>query len=164
MNIWTSLLSLILFVDSLFLGLLILLQLPKKEAGLAAAFGAEQTAAIFGAGSGSALTRITKWSAGIFLFLCLMISVLTAHHTRTRDQGLGAQLDKIATGTPATPVPATVPPTALTPVALTPAATNLVVPALTPVPETPAPTPAASTPAPAPAPAVPAPAAPAPPK
>ena len=105
MNTWTALLSLILVVDALFLGLLILLQLPKKEAGLAAAFGAEQTAAIFGAGSGTALTNITKWCAGIFLFLCLLISALTAHFIRTKSRGLGAQLDKLS-AVPAAVVPA----------------------------------------------------------
>ncbi len=125
MNIWTSLLSLILLVDSLFLGLLILLQLPKKEAGLAAAFGAEQTAAIFGAGSGNALTNITKWAAGIFLFLCLLISVLTAHYNRNKDRGLGAQLDKLAATAPAV-VPAAP--------ARTPAPTNVPAPVLVPVP------------------------------
>lgn len=96
MTTFTYLLMLFLFVDALFLGLLILLQLPKKEAGLAAAFGAEQTAAIFGAGSGTALTNITKWTAGIFLFLCLLISVLTAHTNRTKDRGLGAQINAVA--------------------------------------------------------------------
>lgn len=122
MNIWTSLLSLMLFVDALILGLLILLQLPKKEAGLAAAFGAEQTAAIFGAGSGSALTKITKWAAAIFLFLCLLISALTAHYARNKDRGLGSQLDKLGVS-----APAVVPPAA-------PATTNLAVPAITPAP------------------------------
>ncbi len=101
MSTLSSLLSLFLFVDALFLGLLILLQLPKKEAGLAAAFGAEQTAAIFGAGSGTALTNITKWTAGIFLFLCLLISVLTAHDNRTKDRGLGSQINAVAASTPA---------------------------------------------------------------
>ena len=133
MNIWTSLLMLILFVDALVLGLLILLQLPKKEAGLAAAFGAEQTAALFGAGSGSALTSITKWAAGIFLLLCLVISVLTAHITRTKDRGLGSQLDKLGISAPAV-VPAA-----------TAALTNLAAPTLTPAPApavVPAPVPA----------------------
>lgn len=122
MNIWTSLLSLMLFVDALILGLLILLQLPKKEAGLAAAFGAEQTAAIFGAGSGSALTKITKWAAAIFLFLCLLISVLTARYNRNKDRGLGSQLDKLGVSAPAV-IPAAAP-----------AITNLAVPTITPAP------------------------------
>jgi len=134
MNTTTLLLSLFLFVDALFLGLLILLQLPKKEAGLAAAFGAEQTAAIFGAGSGSALTSITKWAAGIFLFLCLLISVLTAHHTRTKDRGLGAELDKLAATAPAV-APAVAPKAAP---ATTPVSTNVAAPAVVPAP-TPAP-------------------------
>lgn len=134
MNIWTNLLSLVLFVDAVFLGLLILLQLPKKEAGLAAAFGAEQTAAIFGAGSGSALTTITKWTAGIFLFLCLLISVLTAHISRAKDRGLGEQLDKAAAITPAV-----APAGALTTL---PIPTNLAAPAVAPAPAPTVPIPA----------------------
>ena len=137
MNIWNSLLSLVLFVDALLLCLLILLQLPKKEAGLAAAFGAEQTAAIFGAGSGNALTRITKWAAGIFLGLCLVISVLTAHYNSTKDRGLSAQLDKIVTTTPTTPA---------IPALAAPSPTNMSLPTLAPAPAP------ALTPAPAPAP------------
>jgi protein translocase SecG subunit len=132
MNIWTSLLMLILFVDALVLGLLILLQLPKKEAGLAAAFGAEQTAALFGAGSGSALTSITKWAAGIFLLLCLVISVLTAHITRTKDRGLGSQLDKLGISAPAVVPGATAALTNLAAPTLTPAPAPAVVPAPAP--------------------------------
>ena len=108
MNTLTALLSLVLVVDALFLGLLILLQLPKKEAGIAAAFGAEQTAALFGAGSGTALTDITKWCAGIFLTLCLLISVLTAHNLRSKTRGLSAELGKVtaAAAAPAMSAPA----------------------------------------------------------
>jgi preprotein translocase subunit SecG len=83
MSLLIGLLSLILVVSSILLCLLILVQLPKKEAGMGAAFGADQAAALFGAGSGSALTSITKWLASIFLILCLVIAVLTAYNTRT---------------------------------------------------------------------------------
>ncbi|MFM8360472.1 MAG: preprotein translocase subunit SecG [Verrucomicrobiota bacterium] len=88
MGLAIGLFTLLLVVIAAFLCLLILLQLPKKEAGVAAAFGAEQTAALFGAGSGTALSNITRWSATSFLGLCLLIAVMTAHHTRSKVQGL----------------------------------------------------------------------------
>lgn len=125
MSTITALLSLFLVVDALFLGLLILLQLPKKEAGIAAAFGAEQTAALFGAGSGTALTDITKWCAGIFLTLCLLISVLTAHTSRSKTRGLSAELGKVgaAASTPTLSAPAATAPAVTSAVqALTPLA------------------------------------------
>jgi preprotein translocase subunit SecG len=110
MQLVINLLSLILVVISLFLGLLILLQLPKKEAGITAAFGAESTAAIFGAGSGTALTTITRWSATLFLSLCFIIAVMTAQRSRSRTSKIKDLLDKPAAAapvTPGTPAPAT---------------------------------------------------------
>jgi len=110
MQLVINLLSLILVVISLFLGLLILLQLPKKEAGITAAFGAESTAAIFGAGSGTALTTITRWSATLFLSLCFIIAVMTARQSRSRTSKIKDLLDKPAAAapvTPGTPAPAT---------------------------------------------------------
>jgi preprotein translocase subunit SecG len=110
MQLVINLLSLILVVISLFLGLLILLQLPKKEAGITAAFGAESTAAIFGAGSGTALTTITRWSATLFLSLCFIIAVMTAQQSRSRTSKIKDLLDKPAAAapvTPGTPAPAT---------------------------------------------------------
>jgi preprotein translocase subunit SecG len=86
MSIVISLLTLVLVVVALLLGLLVLVQLPKKEAGIGAAFGAESTAAIFGANSGTVLTDLTRWLAGIFLVLCLGISVLTAHNTNSQSK------------------------------------------------------------------------------
>jgi preprotein translocase subunit SecG len=72
-------LSGILFLDSLVLVLLILLQLPKKEAGAGMAFGGSATDALFGAGSGNAMTTITKYSAGIFFGAALLLAVITSH-------------------------------------------------------------------------------------
>lgn len=79
-----GLLSLVMVVSAVLLCLLILVQLPKKEAGMGAAFGADQAAALFGAGTGTALTQITKWLATTFLVLCLLIAVLTAQQSRQR--------------------------------------------------------------------------------
>src|SRR5881628_1499648 len=80
MNLLIILLSIILVVNTAFLMLLILIQLPKKEAGAGVAFGGGATDALFGAGSGTALTKITKYSAGAFLGLSLVLSVMRAHN------------------------------------------------------------------------------------
>ncbi len=116
MQLVINLLSLVLVVIALFLGLLILLQLPKKEAGITAAFGAESTAAIFGAGSGTALTTITRWSATLFLSLCFIIAVMTAQQSKSRTGKIKELLDKptpaaqsaapLTPPTPAAPAPA----------------------------------------------------------
>lgn len=92
MGLVIALLTLVLVVIALFLGLLILIQLPKKEAGMGAAFGADQAAAIFGAGSGTALSNMTRWSATLFLGLCLIISVLTARNTRAQSEVIEQQV------------------------------------------------------------------------
>jgi preprotein translocase subunit SecG len=56
--------------------LLILVQLPKKDAGAGLAFGGGAADALFGAGSGNALTKITKWAAGIFFALALLLGYM----------------------------------------------------------------------------------------
>jgi preprotein translocase subunit SecG len=85
MNLFIGFLTVVLVLDCLFLILLILIQLPKKEAGAGIAFGGAATDALFGAGSGTALTKITKYCAGIFLGLALFLSILNAHRGGTES-------------------------------------------------------------------------------
>ena len=75
MDILNKFLTVILFLNCLFLILLVLVQLPKKEAGLGTAFGGGTTDALFGAGAGNVLTKLTKWNAVLFLVLCLFLSL-----------------------------------------------------------------------------------------
>lgn len=84
MNIVIFLLSFILVLSSLFLILLVLVQLPKKEAGLGQAFGSGATDALFGPGSGNMLTKMTKWTAAIFFTLTIFIWVLQGHNARAK--------------------------------------------------------------------------------
>ena len=84
MNIVIFLLSFIMVISSLFLILLVLVQLPKKEAGLGQAFGSSATDALFGPGSGNMLTKMTKWTAVIFFSLTLFIWVLQGHNARAK--------------------------------------------------------------------------------
>jgi preprotein translocase subunit SecG len=87
-----GLLTLVLVLTSLLLILMILVQLPKKEAGLGMAFGDATATALFGAGSGTVLTRWTKYATGIFLALSLVLSVLRNHEHRASARNIADQL------------------------------------------------------------------------
>ncbi len=89
-------LSIVLVVNAAFLMLLILIQLPKKEAGAGLAFGAGATDALFGAGSGNALTRMTKYAATAFLGLVLLLSFLSQRHANSGSRTIDAELKKKA--------------------------------------------------------------------
>ncbi len=101
MDLLNNLLTVILFLNSLFLILLVLVQLPKKEAGLGTAFGGGATDALFGAGAGNVLTKLTKWNAIIFLLLCLLLS-LDFMRPKDLSETLG-QNDAAIEKTPASP-------------------------------------------------------------
>ena len=102
-NLLIGFLTVVLVLDCLFLVLLILIQLPKKEAGAGIAFGGAATDALFGAGSGTALTKITKYCAGLFLGLALFLSILNAHHGPGSDRSLTNKLMQKASAAPVVP-------------------------------------------------------------
>ncbi len=57
MGFLIGLLTVVMVLDCLVLIFLVLIQLPKKEAGAGLAFGGAATDALFGAGSGNVLTQ-----------------------------------------------------------------------------------------------------------
>lgn len=79
MSFIIALLTVFLVLNSLLLILLVLVQLPKKDAGAGLAFGSGAADALFGAGSGNALTKITKWGTGIFIGVAILIGLLQDH-------------------------------------------------------------------------------------
>src|ERR1043165_3268927 len=83
MQLLITFLTVLLVLNCLLPMLLVLIQLPKKEAGAGLAFGGGATDALFGAGSGNALTKLTKYSGGIFLGLALTLGIMNAriHHS-----------------------------------------------------------------------------------
>jgi preprotein translocase subunit SecG len=90
-----------MFLTCIVLVLLVLLQLPKKEAGAGMAFGGGATDALFGAGSGNVLTKITKYAVGIFFFLAVVMAWTSSHmQGPSGAQSLTEALSK-STGTPA---------------------------------------------------------------
>src|SRR5438874_7870057 len=112
-----GILSVFLVLACLLLMLLVLIQLPKKEAGMGQAFGGGATDALFGAGSGTALTKMTKYTTVIFFVLTLLLWVLKAQEVRRRpDLEKNMQLlGKTMPAVPAAPSTATAPKTTTTP-------------------------------------------------
>ena len=104
-SLFIGFLTVLMVLDCIALIFLVLIQLPKKEAGMGTAFGGGATDALFGAGSGNALTMITKYAAGIFLVLSLTLSILNAQKVKS---GIGKKLKEA----PAAAAPATLPPAA----------------------------------------------------
>ena len=97
-----GLLTFLMVLDCVVLVLLVLIQLPKKEAGAGLAFGASGADALFGAGSGTVLTKITKYTAGIFFVLAVLLSVMnSSYHNRA-----GSQFEKELLNPPVAPSPA----------------------------------------------------------
>jgi len=100
-----------LVLDCLLLGLLILVQLPKKEAGVGMAFGGGAADALFGAGSGNALTKLTKYTAGIFFALVVLLSILNTHQQNSPAARLSRETERLKQEklqAPVTPAPAEV--------------------------------------------------------
>ena len=90
----TGLLTILLVLDCVFLILLVLVQLPKKEAGAGLAFGGAATDALFGAGSGNALTKITKYVTIAFFVLLMIISVLQSSKRSGRSSNFERAIEQ----------------------------------------------------------------------
>jgi preprotein translocase subunit SecG len=113
MSFLIGVLTFLLIVNCALLVLLVLIQLPKKDAGAGLAFGGGAADALFGAGSGNALTKITKYSAFIFFVLALVIGMMQDRSHMGNTAAFEKQLQQIQQAPAATPPPATAQPAAL---------------------------------------------------
>ena len=126
MGFFIGLLTFVLVLTCMALVLLVLMQLPKKDAGAGLAFGGGATDALFGAGSGNVLTTATKYAASIFFVLALVIGILQSkYHNRAvteLEKALASQPATLPGSAPGeTPI---APGTAPEPAPTAPAATN----------------------------------------
>jgi preprotein translocase subunit SecG len=92
MSFIIGLLTFVLIINCLMLILLVLVQLPKKDAGVGIAFGGGTADALFGAGSGNVLTKITKYGIGTLLVLALFIGFL---QDRAHQSASSASFEKM---------------------------------------------------------------------
>lgn len=105
MGLVVGFLEFIMVMDCLVLVLLILVQLPKKEAGMGTAFGGGATDALFGAGSGNVLTQLTKYTAGIFIGLSLVLSVMIMNQSKSGTTSVERALKRKSATVALPPVP-----------------------------------------------------------
>lgn len=104
------LLTFFLVLTCLFLGLIILMQLPKKDAGLGgAAFGGGAVDALIGAGAGNVLTKATKYAAIVFFVLIVSLSLLHANYAKRDVTAVAEQIELQKANSPQTPIPQTTP-------------------------------------------------------
>ena len=73
MSFLVGVLTFLLVINCLLLILLVLVQLPKKDAGAGLAFGGGTADALFGSRSGNVLTKVTKYSTVAFLIMALLL-------------------------------------------------------------------------------------------
>ena len=112
MSVTYIFLSILMFLDCLILVLLVLLQLPKKEAGAGMAFGGGATDALFGAGSGNVLTKITKYAGGLFFILAIVMAMVASRQNKsTGADALTEELSKQGQTPTEAPAPAIAPST-----------------------------------------------------
>jgi protein translocase SecG subunit len=118
---FAGVLTVFLVINCLLLILLVLVQLPKKDAGAGLAFGAGAADALFGAGSGNALTKITKYATIAFLVLAVLLGYLDdSLYNKSSGSAFEKQVQQSQLHPAAAPAPA--PTTA--PAAVPQAATN----------------------------------------
>jgi len=148
MNMLIGILTVIHVCVALFLIVLVLMQ-KSSEQGVGAAFGGGFTESVFGAGTTSALVRLTIWCACVLLATTLLLAILHSH----RGILSGTMLQR-ASGSTAPVMPASAPAMPGTPATpVTPIAPQSSTPATPVTPSAPVtPTPAPATPAPAPQP------------
>lgn len=111
-------LTVLLVLNCVVLIFLVLIQLPKKDAGAGLAFGGGAADTLFGAGSGNALTKLTKYFAVGLFVLALLLGYA---EERLNSSGAGGfekalqqkqtQAPPQTTIPPSTPVPAEAPTT-----------------------------------------------------
>src|SRR3954451_10976114 len=108
MQLLITFLTVLLVLNCLLLILLVLIQLPKKEAGAGLAFGGGATDALFGAGSGNALTKLTKNSAGTFLAMSVVLGMMNSriHHANESEVRRALAAQRPATTPPPAAAPA----------------------------------------------------------
>ena len=141
MNALIGILTVIHVLVALFLIVLVLMQ-KSSEQGVGAAFGGGFTESVFGAGTTTALVRLTIWCACILLATTLSLAILHSH----RGILSGTMLQRASESTapasvPATPVMPGTPTTPMTPIAPQSSAPATPVTPSAPVTPTPAPSP-----------------------
>ena len=101
MGILIGILTAVHVLVALFLIVLVLMQ-KSSEQGIGAAFGGGMTETVFGAGTTTALVRMTIWCACLLLATTLILAMLHSHRGRTRG---GSLMQRSLSTSPMAPTP-----------------------------------------------------------
>ena len=119
MSFIAGILTVILVINCLLLILLILMQLPKKDAGAGIAFGGAAADALFGAGSGNFLTQTTRYATIVLFVLALLLGYV---ENRLYTSGSASEFEKaVQQKQTQTPIPTQQP---IAPIPTQPGASN----------------------------------------
>jgi protein translocase SecG subunit len=109
-----GILTVALILNCILLIFLVLVQLPKKDAGAGLAFGGGAADALFGAGSGNALTKVTKYGTITLFVIALLLGYLQeqSHRSNSSDflKAVQGKQTESQMGAPASTVPPGTPP------------------------------------------------------
>src|ERR1039457_4857102 len=100
-SVLIAILTVVHILVALFLIVLVLMQ-KSSEQGVGAAFGGGVTETVFGAGTTTALVRLTIWCACLLLATTLILAVLHSHRTGSGGSLMRKTLTTMPTA-PATP-------------------------------------------------------------
>lgn len=129
MSVLIGILTVIHVLVALALIGLVLMQ-KSQDQGVGAAFGGGVTETVFGAGTTTALVRMTIWCACIMLGTTLLLAIL-----HTKRGGSESLMQKAVQSTPISQAPASQSPVLPVPLPESPAAPTPAAPATTPAPE-----------------------------
>ena len=111
MSFIAEILTVFLVLNCALLILLILIQLPKKDAGAGMAFGGAAADALFGAGRGNVLTKVTKYATVVFFVLALFLGYLQDQaHKKSSALEFEKQVQQKQMQTPVSAPPPVTPP------------------------------------------------------
>lgn len=77
------------------LSLVILIQ-DSKSMGLGASFGGDSSDSVFGTSAADILKKITAYLAGIFMILCVILSLWTGSIARSKAARLPVSIEEVA--------------------------------------------------------------------
>lgn len=115
MSFLVGVLTFLLVINCLLLILLVLVQLPKKDAGAGLAFGGGTADALFGSGSGNVLTKVTKYSTVAFLIMALLLGYFQDRAQRSNGGNATDFMKQVQQKQMQTPVAAPAPKAAVQP-------------------------------------------------
>ncbi|WP_316357077.1 preprotein translocase subunit SecG [Candidatus Neptunichlamydia sp. REUL1] len=90
--------TLFLFVGLCALLCFVILIQESKSLGLGASFGGDAGDSLFGTSTADVLKKFTAYLAGIFLIVCLILSLWTSSIGRAKKAPLGVNIEEVSAG------------------------------------------------------------------